>query len=79
VTAPRPHVVEWTAHGLAKAQLIGFSPAEIEDAILTRHDERTSNTRSADWLLAHRSLRIAYNYPSAGDPFVAKVVTVWRT
>jgi hypothetical protein len=79
MTAPRPHVGEWTAHASAKAQLIGLSRTEIEDAILTRHAERTSNTRSADWLLAHGSLRIAYNHPSAGDATIAKVVTLWRT
>jgi hypothetical protein len=32
----------------------------VEDAVLTRHHERRSNTRAADWLIAVGNLAVAY-------------------
>ncbi len=76
--APKPQIVTWTDHALAKAGLLGIARAEVEEAIFTGRPRRTRNTRSADWLLKVGRLAIAYNHPDQGDELGARVVTLWR-
>jgi len=55
-------MVEWTDHALAKAQLLGISRADVEDAVLERHERRSRNTGTADWLVVSGRIAVAYNY-----------------
>ena len=75
--ATGPHTVEWTAHALAKAQLLGVARTDVEDAVLAGHDRRSRNTGAADWLVSFGRIAVAYNYP-ANDESTALVVTLWR-
>jgi hypothetical protein len=77
VTAHGPTTVLWTDHALVKAQLLGISRSDVEDAILTGHDRRVRNVRAADWLVQSGRLVVAYNHPE-GDALTALVVTLWR-
>jgi hypothetical protein len=43
-----PTIVVWTDHASAKAQLLGIARADVEDAVLGAHHERTRNTGAAD-------------------------------
>jgi hypothetical protein len=72
-----PTTLSWTDHALVKAQLLGVSRTDVEDAILSGHDRRVRNARAADWLLETGRLVVAYNYP-ADDELTALVVTLWR-
>lgn len=54
-----------------------FSASPVEDAVLTRHRERSRNTRAADWLVASSRMVIAYNHPASNE-LTALIVTVWR-
>ncbi len=74
---PAPRMVEWTDHALAKAQLLGFTRADVEDAVLEGHERRSRNTGAADWLVMAGRIAVAYNYP-ADDEMTALVVTLWR-
>lgn len=67
----------WTDHALVKAQLLGIARLDVEDAILSGHDRRARNARSADWLVQSGRLVVAYNHP-AGDEMTALVVTLWK-
>jgi hypothetical protein len=78
VARPSPQLVEWTDHALAKADRLGIPRSDVEDAILSRHHERTGNTRAADWLIAVGHLAVAYNHPDDDDWLTARVVTLWR-
>jgi hypothetical protein len=73
-----PRVVAWTAHARVKAELLGVTRVDVEDAVLERYDQRTRNTRSADWLVTAGSLAVAFNHPDEGDTTAARVVTLWR-
>jgi hypothetical protein len=77
VTAHAPTTVLWTDHALVKAQLLGISRSDVEDAILTGHDRRVRNVRAAEWLVQSGRLVVAYNHPE-GDALTALVVTLWR-
>jgi hypothetical protein len=77
MTGPAPATVLWTDHALAKAQLLGITNADVEDALLAAHESRVRNSRAADWLVRSGRLVIAYNYPE-GDELTALVVTLWR-
>ncbi len=77
MTDGSPSLVAWTDHALVKAQLLDMSRADVEDAVLSGHGQRTRNTGAADWLLVSGRVAIAYNYP-AGDELTALVVTLWR-
>jgi hypothetical protein len=70
-------VVVWTDHALVKADVLGVTRADVEDAVLTRHGHRRRNTGAADWLVVTGRVAIAYNHP-AGDELTALVVTLWR-
>jgi len=69
--------VTWTDHALTKANLLGIATTDVENAVVTRHRERSRNTGAADWLLVSGRIVIAYNHP-AGDDLTALIVTVWR-
>ena len=73
-----PRVVAWSDHAAAKAELLGISLADVEDAVLAGHSRRTRNTRAADWLLLAGRLAIAYNHPDRGDELTGRVVTLWQ-
>jgi len=73
-----PRIVAWTDHALAKAQLLGITPIDVEDAVLEGHPSRSKNTGAADWLVVSGRLAIAYNHPPDGDELVV-IVTLWRT
>lgn len=75
--AQGPSTVVWTDHALAKAQLLGIATSDIEDAILSLHEQRQRNAREADWLVQSGRLIVAYNHPE-GDDQTALVVTLWR-
>jgi hypothetical protein len=77
VTSQSPTTVLWTDHALVKAQLLGISRSDVEDAILGHHDRRVRNARAADWLVLSGRLVVAYNHP-ADDDLTALVVTLWR-
>jgi len=74
-----PRIVAWTDHALAKAQLLGITRIDVEDAVLEGHPSRSKNTGAADWLVVSGRLAIAYNHPADGDELVAVIVTLWRT
>jgi hypothetical protein len=78
VARPNPQLIQWTDHALAKADGLGIPRSDVEDAVLTRHHERRSNTRAADWLIAVGNLAVAYNHPDDEDWPTARVVTLWR-
>jgi hypothetical protein len=78
VAADAPSLVTWTDHAVVKAELLGATRSDVEDAVLERHSERTRNTGAADWLLVVGRLAIAYNHPDGGDQTTARVVTLWR-
>lgn len=78
MAAGEPRIVTFSDHALAKAQLLGISRADIEQAVLAGHQQRRRNTRSADWLLHKGRLAIAYNHPDRGDDLTAHIVTLWR-
>lgn len=63
----RDHCLDW-----------GLSFQEVGDLVLAEHERRRRNPREADWLVAGRGLIVAYNWPDAGDPTSARVVTLWR-
>jgi hypothetical protein len=46
---------------LAKAQLLGIAISDVEDAVLGGHEQRTRNTRAADWLVRSARLTVAYS------------------
>ena len=73
-----PRIVAWSDHALAKADLLGISRADVEEAVLAGHVRRKRNTRAADWLLLAGRLAIAYNHPDGDDELTARVVTLWR-
>jgi len=76
--AAAPRVVRWTDHALVKAELLGVARADVETAVLARHESRRRNPRAADWLVEVGSLTIAYNQRDEGDDLAALVVTLWR-
>ncbi len=78
VTRRSPVVVRWTAHAWARAESLGVTRSDIEDALEEGHGRRRVNPREADWLLDVGRLTVAYNHPYDGDEFAALVVTVWR-
>jgi hypothetical protein len=78
VATDPPTLVVWTDHAVVKADLLGATRTDVEDAVLQRHGERTRNTGAADWLLVVGRLAIAYNHPDGGDQTTARVVTLWR-
>jgi hypothetical protein len=77
LVASEPRIVSWTDQAVVKANVLGIARADIEDAVMTRHRERSRNTGAADWLVVSGRIVIAYNHP-AGDELTALVVTVWR-
>jgi hypothetical protein len=77
VTERGPGIVAWTDHALVKAQLLGVPQTDIEEAILSGHEQRRRNTGAADWLVVSGRIAIAYNYP-ADDELTALIVTLWR-
>ena len=77
MTVHGPSTVLWTDHALVKAQLLGVSRSDVEDAILEHHDRRLRNARASDWLVKSGSLAVAYNHP-VDDELTALVVTLWR-
>ena len=74
-----PRMVRFTDHALAKAELLGITRTDVEQAVLERHRRRRHNTRAADWVIVAGRLAIAYNHPDGDDDLVAFVVTLWRT
>jgi hypothetical protein len=74
-----PHIVRFTDHALAKAEMLGIARTDIADAVLEQHSQRRPNTRAADWLIVTGRLAIAYNHPDRGDELAARVVTLWRS
>lgn len=76
--AGQPRLVVWTDHAVVKAELLGISRVDVEDAVLERYDQRTRNTRAADWLVIAGSLVVAFNHPDEGDATTARVITLWR-
>jgi len=79
VAEPVPHIVRFTDHARAKAELLGIARADVEEAVLERHSQRKRNSRAADWLVVTVRLAIAYNHPDGDDELAARVVTLWRT
>ena len=73
-----PRIVRWTDHALAKAELLGWSRADVESALLEGHGRRARNTGSADWLVTAGRLAVAYNHPDLEDELAALIVTLWR-
>ena len=73
-----PRIVTWSDHALVKADLMGVSRTDMEDAIIAGHPWRARNARAADWLLAAGRLMIAYNCHDGDEEAAAHVVTVWR-
>jgi hypothetical protein len=53
-----PRIVAWTDHALAKAQLLGITRIDVEDAVLEGHSSRSKNTGAADWLLPSAGWRL---------------------
>ena len=77
MTVHGPTSVLWTDHALVKAQLLGIPSSDVEDAILSGHDQRVRNARAADWLVVSGRLVVADNHPAL-DELAALVVTLWR-
>jgi hypothetical protein len=50
-------LVVWTDHALAKTELLRIARADVEDAVLNGHRNRSRNTGAADWLIVSRGLR----------------------
>ncbi|HEY5261681.1 MAG TPA: hypothetical protein VIJ33_06175 [Solirubrobacteraceae bacterium] len=73
-----PISVRWTLHALDKAQRLGFTRHDVEEALFAGHRERRRNKGKAAWRLAAGSLVIAYEHPDGDDPLAARVVTIWR-
>jgi hypothetical protein len=78
VAVDGPRVIEWTDHALVKAELLGMTRTDVEQAVLEGHPRRTRNTGAADWLVSEGRLMVAYNHPHLGDALTALVVTLWR-
>ena len=53
-----PRIVAWTDHALAKAQLMGITRIDVEDAVLEGHPSRSKNTGAADWLVVSGRWRL---------------------
>jgi hypothetical protein len=77
VTESGPRIVTWTDHAVVKAQLLGVPQTDVEEAVLSGHDQRTRNTGAADWLVVSGRIAVAYNHPAA-DELTALIVTLWR-
>jgi alkylation response protein AidB-like acyl-CoA dehydrogenase len=73
-----PRIVHWSDHALAKAELLGFARADVEQIVLAGHRRRTSNSGAADWLTEAGRLVVAYNHPDGGDEIAALIVSLWR-
>jgi hypothetical protein len=73
-----PTSVRWTLHALEKARQLGFARLDVESALLEHHRARRRNAGRARWRVAAGRLVIAYEHPDGADPFVARIVTVWR-
>lgn len=69
---------EWTLHARVKAGREAVVPTDVERAITEHHSERRRNPGDADWLLTGGRLVVAYNWPFAGNPLEALIVTLWR-
>ena len=73
----RPSRVQFTTHAQQRCHDYSRSEQEVADLVLAEHDRRRLNPREADWLVSARGLVVAYNWPKAGDPTTAHVVTLW--
>lgn len=73
-----PKLIRWTDHALVKADLLGFTHADVEAAVLEGHSTRRANTGAADWLVEAGRFVVAYNHPDGDDDLAALVVTLWR-
>jgi len=73
-----PYLVRWTAHALAKVEILGIDRVEIERAILEYDHVRRQNPGAAAWRINAGRLVIVYQHPDQGDRSAARVVTVWR-
>jgi hypothetical protein len=74
-----PRLVAWTDHALVKAEMLNIARADVEDAVLNEHRNRSKNTGAADWPVVTHGLAVAYNHPADDDALTARVVTIWRT
>lgn len=73
-----PSAVRWTDHALAKAQVLGIARADIEFAVLEKHNRRQRNAGAGGWKLRAGNIVIVYDHPDQGDPTVARLITLWR-
>lgn len=76
--ASSPHLVRWTHHAAERAQSVGATLSDLEDALLEGHDSRLGNSGAADWLILSGPFAIAYNHPIGDDATTALIVTVYR-
>jgi hypothetical protein len=63
---------------LVKADLLGFTRTDVEQAVLAGHARRRRNSGAGDWLLVAGRLAVVYKHPVSGDGLIALVVTLWR-
>jgi hypothetical protein len=63
---------------LRKADLLGFTRTDVEDAVVAGHARRSRNTGAADWLVETGRIAVVYNHPVSDDGLAALVVTLWR-
>jgi hypothetical protein len=66
-----------TDHATERADRYGVALTDAARAVLAGHERRRRNPGSADWLTRAGPLTVAYNWPDAGDPITARVVTLW--
>lgn len=70
--------MRWTHHALDKAQQLGFTRHDVEEALLRGHRKRRRNKGKAAWQVVAGRLVIAYEHSDGDDSLVARVVTIWR-
>lgn len=74
----RPYILRWTAHALAKVEILGIDRTRVERAVLESDHFRRPNSGAAAWRINAGRLVIVYEHPDQGDPSAARIVTVWR-
>lgn len=74
----RPSRIAFTRHAELRAQERNVSLQAAADVVFEEHARRRRNPGPADWLVRGKGIGIAYDWPDAGDPTMALVVSVWR-
>lgn len=72
-----PARVAFTSHAEERCWQFRRGRREVADLVLAGHRQRRRNPGAADWLVRTGGLVVAYNWPDAGDPTTARVVTFW--